>query len=137
MAARSIISLNLAALVQGPVMTARPALATDGIDVTSWRTNQQFSAGMAAVFLSAGVAAALTSISGSAGVELWGYVAAPFSQWFLAGYLHDGVEIDLLGASQGFMQQLEILGSFSRLAVAAAVSAGAPVATFVPVEAYQ
>lgn len=137
MADRNIISLNLAALVGGPVMAARPTLSTDGIDITSWRTNNLFSAYMAALFLSTNIATTLTAPTGALGAELWGYVAAPISQWFRAGVVNDGGDIIMLAATQGYMQQLTVVGAFSRIAIAATISGGAaPVATFVPLESY-
>lgn len=132
---RSIVSLASGSLAQQIIATTvRPAAAGDGVDIKFWRTNNQFSAGMAAVFLSGTAPATVNAPAGALGAELWGYA---MTKWWLAGVLHDGLDIPIIGASQGFMQQLSILGIFERLAVAATVSAGIVTATFVPVEAYQ
>lgn len=134
MANRSIISLNIPAAVNGVVLATQPINPGDGADITPWRTNNLFSAGIGSVFI-VGAACTITKPTGGVGgVELWGYA---MSKWWFAGVLHDGADIPIVGVNQGFMQQLEVLGSFERLCVAGFFSAGAPTVTFVPIEAYQ
>lgn len=122
---------------------ARPALATDGADVTAWYSSNA-SGPFAMVLLDGSVAANLTAPAGGGNaVELWGLF--PFAtgaivisgvnyQWFKIGVLNQGNLIAVVDDSHGYAEEFKHVGVARRLAVAATVSAGNATATFVPLE---
>lgn len=129
---RTLLSLLENKLVQHAISANRPSLATDGVDISSWRIHGQFSVPLAAVFIDGDQALDLSSpTGGTEGVELWGY---RLSQWWRIGVLHNGSVIALAGNLQGFVQQIQIIGIFDRLAIAATPSVGAVVAKFGPID---
>lgn len=131
---RQLVGLLADKVSAAGAIGARPALVTDGVDVSFWRGSTMFTTPQCAVFIDGSVAAALTAPGGGTeGVELWGYA---LSQWWLIGSLHDGNQINIAGDTQGFAQVLVDLGDFQRLAVAATVGAGAATAKFAPMETW-
>lgn len=130
---RNLVARLADKLVQGAV-GARPTLAGDGIDVTSWRTGAAFSSPRAVAQIDGTVAATLSSPAGGAkGPEVWGYVDA---QWWLIGYLNNGQDVPIVGNLQGFAQELDVIGIFDRIAIAATVSAGAATAKLYPIDVW-
>ena len=129
---RALVALLEDKLVSVAVAAARPAVAGDGVDITSWRTSGQFSGPLAAIFLDGSQAQTINSPTGGAsGVELWGY---RLSQWWLIGYLNAGTAIPVVGVDQGFAAEVNVIGIFDRLAVAGTPSAGTTTAKLVPME---
>lgn len=117
------------------VSATRPSGAGAGVDVTSWRQNALFGPPLAAVFLDGSGAQTLSSpTGGTAGPELWGYVKG---EWWLIGYLNNGTDIAIVGAAQGFAQEMQVMGIFERLAVAATISAGTCNARLFPIDHWQ
>lgn len=130
---RALFSLLDSKLVTVTV-GARPSSATDGVDITSWRTNGTFTGAMAAVFLSGSATATITSpTGGSSGVELWGY---RMSKWWLIAELRDGRDISVT-ATTGYAQAVNVIGVYDRLAIAGTVSVGSATAQLGPIEAWQ
>ncbi|MBA2718943.1 MAG: hypothetical protein H0U52_06850 [Chloroflexi bacterium] len=129
---RTLVALLEDKLLAIPVTAARPALITDGSDITSWRTGGAYSPTRAAMFVDGTVAASFDSPTGGAsGAELWGY---RLSQWWLIGYLNNGTAVPIVGNLQGFSQEIDIIGIFDRLAVAGIPSAGAANVQMAPIE---
>lgn len=134
MASRQLLAALDNKLVQVTITAARPALATDGVDVTSWRTNLFFSAQMAEVLIDGDGAMTITVPTGGAGgVELWGY---RLSQWWRIGFLNDGADIVIVGDLQGYAAQVDLIGTFDRIAIAGTPSAGTAIAKLIPIEVW-
>ena len=132
---RSLVALLEEKLVQVAISATRPSSGSDGVDITSWRTGGAFSSPLATVFVDGSQAANVTSpTGGSNGVELWGF---RLSQWWLIGYLNNGSAIPVVGDTQGFAQEIDVVGVFDRLAVAGTMSAGSGTAKLVPMEQWQ
>lgn len=113
-------------------VAARPSAGSDGVDITSWRTNGLFSPRYAVVHLDGSTAQTLQSpAGGSDGPELWGY---RLSQWWRIGVLYNGADIPIAGASQGFALRVDVVGIFERLAIASVPSAGSCTASLVPIQ---
>lgn len=131
---RSLVALLENKLVQHTIGVARPTLATDGVDVLSWRTNGDFSGPIAAIFLDGDQAMTIAPpTGGTLGPELWGYRLA---QWWRIGYVNDGQDVSIAGNLQGFVQQMNIIGVFERLCVAGTPSIGAAVAKIAPIDSW-
>lgn len=114
----------------------RPALVSDGIDVTSWHEAGSMTYPQFEVFLDGSAAASLTAPSaGTLGVELWGYKASR-SAWYFIQSLNKGTAIPIIGAGQGYAEQVNDVGDFDRLAVACTISAGTLTASFGPLETW-
>ena len=129
----TLFSLLDAKMVTATI-AARPALATDGVDITTWRTSSTFTGAMAAVFIAGSTTATVTSPSGgSSGVELWGY---RMTKWWLIAELRDGRDISVTSTT-GYSQAVNVIGVYDRLAVAGTVSAGTATAQLAPIEAWQ
>jgi len=136
MAIRQILT-NEAKLVAIPVTATRPSSASDGMDVTSWRAAVGYAFGpvTAALFLEGTVALTLSSPTGGLdGPEIWGY---RFEKWWRAGYLNNGLDIEIVGADQGFATEVDLVGIFDRLAVAGTPSVGEATANLVPILEWQ
>lgn len=135
---RQLVGLRTNQIV-GPVniaaAAARPATANDGVDISTWRSSGVFLDPLAQVFLDSTAAGSLTSPSGSEGVELWGYQPA-VGGWYLIALLNKGNAIAIAGAGQGYSEVISDLGDYTRLAVAATISAGAPFYHFAPMESW-
>jgi hypothetical protein len=118
-------------LTLGAVVGARPSAAGDGVDIAAWRKSA-YTPELAVVLLDGTLAAGLTAPGGGAdGVELWGYVN---SLWKFMGSLKSGGQINIIGATQGYAEEVQHVGIATRLAIAATVSAGVVTATFAPLE---
>lgn len=129
---REVIELLKGKATAGLTIGARPALITDGVDITTWRPDSKRSPRLVQMFISGTGAASITEpASGTIGVELWGYT---LGQWWLIGALNSGAAIPIVGATQGFAQSLNEIGDFDRLAVAGTVSAGTATVVFAPLE---
>lgn len=104
---------------------ARPVNAGDGADITGWRGAMGGYAPLwFTLFLFATAACNLTSPTGGAnGVEVWMYFTDQ-AKWTLVGYLNKGQPIPIVGANQGYAENLEFVGIGDRLAIAAAASGG-------------
>ncbi len=132
---QTLLAMREQAEVTTAVSATRPSGGAAGVDVTSWRQNALFGPPLAAVFLDGSAAQALTSpTGGTSGVELWGYVK---SEWWLIGYLNNGTQIDIVGSTQGFAQEMQVMGIFERLAVAATMSTGTCNARLFPIDHWQ
>jgi hypothetical protein len=130
----SLVAMLEEKLVQVAVTAARPAIGSDGVDVTSWRINGSFSTPLAALFVDGDRAMTITSpTGGTAGVELWGYRLA---QWWLIGILNKGDDIVIAGAAQGYACECDVVGIFESLAIAGTVSAGAAVGKLAPIQTW-
>lgn len=130
--ARYLLAMIQPQLVTVAVTAARPSAPGDGVAITSWRTNGEFSTRLAAVFLDGSTAQTLASPTGGAdGPELWGY---RLSQWWRIGVLHNGADIPIVGASQGFTIRVDIVGVFERLHIAGTPSAGTCQASLAPIQ---
>lgn len=130
---RNLVAMNEPKLVQH-VIGGRPANPGDGVDITSWRTNLEFSAPYAIVFIDCTAAATLNAPANGLEVELWGY-RTNFG-WHRIGFLNDASDIIIAVDLLGYSQECDVLGVFERLCVAATVSAGQATAKFVPMEYY-
>ncbi len=129
---REVIELRKGQATSATAIGARPALSTDGVDVTTWRPDGKRSPRLAQVFIAGSTAASITEpSSGTIGVELWGYV---LGQWWLLGALNSGNAIPIVSATQGHAETLNEIGDFDRLAVAGTVSAGTATYVFAPLE---
>lgn len=114
------------------VTSTRPNLASHGVDITSWRDNGRFASALAGIFLEGSAAQTLSSpTGGTRGVELWGYVR---ERWWLVGAINNGDTVEIAGATQGFVQEMNVIGVFERLAVAATASVGTTTARFFPID---
>lgn len=100
---------------------AVPATASDGVDVSTWRTGSTpLGFVQALIAIDSDASTTLTSPT------LYGY--GPYgpsgaSQWFVIGTLNGGTAIALT-AAVGFAQMFQFPCVFTRLAVGATVSAG-------------
>ena len=137
-ASRTLVAINGGRLVSTVISAARPSLATDGVDITSWRDNGTFAPPLAAMMISGDEAMTLTSpAGGTRGVELYGYsVLNGSGHWWLIGYVNDGQDIVIASATLGYAQEVDVLGVFTRLEV---VAGGIPVghtalAQFAPID---
>ena len=135
---RTLVAINDGRLVSLTISATRPALATDGVDITGWRDNGTFAPPLAAMMISGDEAMTLTSpAGGSRGVELYGYsVLNGSGKWWLIGYVNDGQDIAIASATLGYAQEVDVLGVFTRLAV---VAGGIPgghtaLAQFAPID---
>jgi hypothetical protein len=129
---REVIELRKGMATGATDIGARPAVAADGVDITSWRPDSKRSPRLVQAFIAGSAAASITEpASGTIGVELWGYA---LSQWWLLGALNDGAAIPIVSATQGFAESLNEIGDFDRLAVAGTVSAGTATYVFAPLE---
>lgn len=138
MSTRTLVAVNDGRWVTTPISSARPALSTDGCDITGWRDNGVFAPPLACMLISGDEAMTLTSPSGgSRGMELYGWrVTSGSGMWWLIGYLNDGQDIAIASAILGYGQEVEILGVFTRLFVAAGGVPGGHVALaqFAPID---
>lgn len=133
--ARTLLAMIESQLVTVAVAAARPSLAGDGVDITSWRTNGEFSSRMAALFLDGSAAQTLTSpTGGTKGVELWGY---RLSQWWLIGIINNGEDVVIVGTGQGFACEIDVVGIFEKLAIAGTPSTGSCQASLAPIQEWQ
>jgi hypothetical protein len=130
---RNLVAMSAQKLVQH-VIGGRPATADDGVDITGWRTNLEFSAPYAVVFVECDAAATISALMGSIGIELLGY-RTNFG-WRLIGYLNNAGQITIAADLIGYAQECDVLGVFERLCIAATVSAGTAIAKFCPLEYY-
>ncbi len=121
---------ELITAAQPIVTTVRPALVTDGVDITTWRTSS-YAPPLAVVLIEGSAAADLTSPTGADGVELWGLIQA---KWKFLGVLKSGATIHIISADLGHAEEIEHVGIATRLFVAATVSAGNVTAKFAPLE---
>jgi hypothetical protein len=129
---RTLVALNEGLIVTTPIATTRPTGAGDGVSITGWLSNGIFSPPLAGMFISgSGVLTLDSPTGGTRGAELYGW---RLSKWWLIGYLNDGTAIGIGGAGLGYAQEVNILGIFTRLAVAASVSAGTAQAQFAPID---
>lgn len=128
------IAISESKLLSIAVSTTRPATAEDGVDITSWRLTASAGYGpsVAAVFLDGTEALTLDSPTGGIdGPEIWGYRLA---KWYRLGYLNNGLPIPIASASLGFAAQVEGVGIFERIAIAATPSAGSATASLIPIQ---
>jgi hypothetical protein len=124
--------MNASRLVQLTISDVRPTAIGDGVDISSWQDNGAFAPPLAGMFISGSTAQTLTSPpTGTRGVELYGW---RLSKWWLIGYLNDGQDIVISSASQGYAQEVNVLGIFTRLCVVASISAGTSMAQFAPID---
>lgn len=129
---RTLVAMNEGRLVTTAIVTDRPVGALDGVDISAWRDNGVFAPPLAGMFVSGSEALTLTSpAAGARGAELYGW---RMSKWWLIGYLNDGLEIEIGGVDQGYAQEVNILGIFTRLAVVASISSGTADVTFAPID---
>ncbi len=114
------------------VIGARPALAGDGVDITSW-TQGGYMPRVALVRLDGDHVGGTTiaAPAGGTGVEFWGYL---LGEWRFAGNLYGSAVVPIAGPTQGFVEQVEDLAPFTRLAIAGAMGAGGGTYSFVPME---
>lgn len=130
-ATRQLFAMSESKLVSVAV-SARPTIATDGVDVSSWLENGIFCGAMAAVFVGGTADGVLTSPAGGAeGVELWGY---RLSKWWLIASLRDGRDITVYADGHGYSQALNVIGVYQRLAVAGSGVGG--LAQLAPIEVW-
>jgi hypothetical protein len=139
MSQRTLVAVNYGRLVTTQIASARPALSTDGVDITGWRDNGTFAPPLAVMMISGDEGMDLTSPSGGTrGVELYGYSGGTggSNKWWLIGYLNDGLDIVLASAVLGYAQEVNVLGVFTRLAVVASGVPGGHIANaqFAPVD---
>lgn len=122
-------------LVQHAMPAARPSVPTDGVDISSWKTNSAYSPAGAMVIVDGSAAATVNSPTGGAsGVEIWGYVGGAVAQWSRIGYLNDGTGVDIMSNTQSYSQQIAEVGVFDRLCVCGTPSAGACTVQYIPIE---
>ncbi len=88
---------------------AVPSAASDGADITTWRSDSRAKTMRAIVYLY-GTSATLTS------AWLWGY---RHSRWHRLGMLNGGSDIPITSATQGYAEVVGFVGIFDRLAVSA------------------
>lgn len=130
--ARSLVAQLTERTVQHALTGARPASATDGVDLASWKSGGAYGPVTAQIYLDGTAAATIGSpIGGSAGAELWGF---QLGQWWLVGTLHAGTPIPIVSDILGATERIDDIGGFDRLFVAGTPSAGAVTARFVPFE---
>lgn len=123
MSRRTLAAMNTSRIVETVTTTARPTTALHGVSVEGWSENGGFSPPLAAVFLSADEAQTLDApTGGTAGPEIWCY--HPSLGWNRTGYLNDGQPIEIAGNGQGYAQELNVMGIFTRIAIAATRTAG-------------
>jgi len=130
---RNLVAMSEQMLVQH-VIGERPADVNAGASILGWRVNKQFSAPIAVVFIECNVAAQLTAPANGDAVELFGYRSDSGIGWRRIGYLNDAQLISVKADLIGYAQQVDVLGIFERLCVAATVSAGQAIARFAPME---
>lgn len=122
---------NKATTAKALLSAARPANAGDGTDVTIWRSGA-FTFPDVGVFIDTDAASVLSAIdANAAGVEVWG---RQLGNWYYLAVLNDGLSIKLIGAGQGYSQELHDVGDYDELAIVAAKTAGNVTFTFVPME---
>lgn len=133
---RFLVGLLAQQLVTVAVSATRPSTGAHGVAVDGWRSAGSFSSPRATAFLTGDQAMTIGSPTGGAnGVELWGYNAG-IGKWFLIGYLNNGSVIPIVGAAQGFAQEVDVIGVFDRIAVAGTPSVGAATAQLAPIESW-
>lgn len=129
---RSLVAQLADRLVQHLITGTRPVLATDGVDLATWKTGGAYGPVSAAIYFDGSAPATLTAPTGGAiGVELWGL---KLGQWWLIGALNAGAAIVIVSETLGSTLQVEGVGGFDRLFVAGTSSAGAATAQLVPLE---
>jgi hypothetical protein len=122
---------QLANLVQTHQLNGnRPAAATDGVDLASWRSGT-YGPIAVQVYLGGSAAASVTAPAGGAAVEVWGF---KLGAWWRVATLGGGAQIPIAGPGQGATERVDYLGGFDRLFVAGTASAGTVTAQFVPYE---
>lgn len=127
---RLLVTLQENKFVTMEVATTRPAAPGDGMDISGWKTNGQFSSPLAALFLEGTEAADIASPTGGAnGVELWG---RNDGKWWICGYVNNGAVVPIAGADLGFAQEIQIVGIFDRLYICGTPSAGTATAWIAP-----
>lgn len=132
---QQLLAMREQAEVTTAVSATRPSGGAAGVDITSWRQNALFGPPLAAIFLDGSTAQNLTSpTGGTKGPEVWGYVK---TEWWLIGYLNNGSQIDIVSSSQGFVQEMQVIGVFERLAIAATISSGTTNARLFPIDNWQ
>ncbi len=118
------------------VLSARPTVAGDGVDITGWRSP----VGGAYSFVNctgyiqkvgADVTVTKLAASNAQGVEVWGMKAkkSGTSYWWLEGVLNGGSDIIVAGAG-GFSFPLVLSTIFDRLAIVGTSSDGAHIPNF-------
>lgn len=114
---------------------ARPAAAGDGVDISSWhQIYGSYSPQMFTIFVNGSAAATVSSPTGGAnGAEVWMYFA-DLAKWELIGWLNDKNSITVVGANQGWSQNLQFTGIGDKIAVAGTWSAGTPDVQIEPLE---
>lgn len=114
------------------IMAARPTLAADGVDITTWPVKRPAAF---TVFLSNDAAATVTGPGGvGTGPECFGY-RADLGKWFMFGYLNRNQAITIPAAADGYAEIVQYAGLFDRLAIVCTASAGVALAAIVePVE---
>lgn len=129
---REVIELRTGRATAPLAIGARPALAGDGVDVTSWRPDGKRSPRDLQLFIAGTVAASITAPGGgTVGVELWGY---KLGAWWFNCSINGANAVPIAGAGQGYAQPVYELGDFDRLAIAGTVSAGSASVVFAPLE---
>lgn len=127
---RLLVTMLAEKAVQMEIEPGRPTAPGDGVSIEPWKTNGQFSAPLAALFVSGTEALELTSPTGGAnGVELWGFRDG---KWWVCGYVNNGYPVPIAGEDLGFAQEIQIVGIFSRLYVCGTPSAGTATAKLAP-----
>jgi hypothetical protein len=133
MSTRSLVAQLTDRAVQHALTGNRPTSATDGVDLSTWKSGGVYSPDFVEIYFD-GTAAATVSAppGGTIGVELWGF---KFGQWWLTTALNVGAVIPIASDTLGAAQRVEdVVGGFDRLFVAGTASAGTVTAQFVPLE---
>jgi hypothetical protein len=101
---------------------AAPAVAGDGIDISSWKNKHVTPIGysLAAVAI---YADGIGTIDNPALYAYGPYGAAGANKWLFVAYLNNRIQIALT-AAVGFVQQIELPTVFTRLAVGGVVAGG-------------
>jgi hypothetical protein len=130
--ARSLVAQLTDRVVQHALTGARPVSATDGVDLSTWKSGGAYGPVSAVIYFDGTAPTAVAApTGGTLGVELWGF---KLGQWWLIDVLNSGVQILIVSDTLGNTEQVEGVGGFDRLFVAGTISAGAGTAQFVPVE---
>lgn len=131
---RQLVGLLTDKVTNAIAIGARPALAGDGVDISSWKSGGTFLNPLMQVFIDGTGALDLTGPAASTeGVELWGY---KLGAWYMFAHLNGGAQIHVAGVGQGYSEVVADLGDFDRLAVAATVSANAATVKFGAMESW-
>jgi hypothetical protein len=128
---RSLVAQLTDRVVQHALTGARPASASDGVDLAAWKTSTYGPVSIE-IYLDGTAAATITApTGGTLGVELWGF---KLDQWWFLEPLNAGAAIPIASNTLGAAQGVDGVGGFDRLFVAGTISAGTGSAQFVPFE---